>query len=48
MSPYTVPLAIRSASSSSSYFRIEMTGPKISSWAMVISGVTSANTVGLT
>ncbi len=46
--PYTVPLAMRRASSSSSYLRIDRTGPKISSWAMVISGVTSAKTVGLT
>ena len=41
-------LAIRTASSSSSYGMIASTGPKISSWAIVISGVTSENTVGRT
>jgi len=41
-------LASATASSTSLYFRIEMTGPKISSREMRISGVTSANTVGST
>jgi len=39
---------MRAASSSSSYRMMDSTGPKISSWAMVASGATSAKTVGLT
>jgi hypothetical protein len=41
-------LAIATASSSSLYGMIESTGPKISSRAMRIVGLTSANTVGRT
>ena len=41
-------LAIRMASSKSAAFMIPRTGPKISSCAMVISWVTSRNTVGST
>ena len=39
-------LAIRTASSSSSNVMTDRTGPKISSWAIRMSGVTSVNTVG--
>ena len=46
--PYWVPLAIRSASSSSSAPSTESTGPKISSWAMRISDETSSKIVGAT
>ena len=41
------PLAISTASSSDPYGRIDSTGPKISSWAIVMSGVTPEKTVGL-
>ena len=44
-SPYFVELAIAIASSSVSNGVTHTTGPKISSWKIVISGVTSANTV---
>ena len=43
-----VSLAIRTACSSSSYGRIDSTGPKISSCAMVILLRTFAKTVGCT
>ena len=41
-------MAIATASSSLLYFMTQRTGPKISSWAIVISLVTSVNTVGFT
>ena len=41
-------LAISTASSSVSYGMIDSTGPKISSRAIVMSGVTLENTVGRT
>ena len=47
-SPKMESLAIFTASSSVSYFMTQRTGPKISSCAMVMSFVTSVNTVGLT
>ena len=47
-SPYTVSLAIATASSSVSYGMIERTGPKISSCAIVMSRVTFEKTVGRT
>ena len=46
--PYSESLANSMASSSVEYVVMESTGPKISSRNMVISGVTSANTVGRT
>ena len=46
--PYTLSLAIRIASSSSSNGMTDSTGPKISSWAMVILLSTSVKSVGLT
>jgi len=42
------PLAIATASSSEEYGRIDSTGPKISSWAIVMSGRTPEKTVGRT
>ena len=47
-SPYFESLAMRTASSSSSNGIITSTGPKISSWAMVIELSTSAKIVGST
>jgi hypothetical protein len=41
-------LAMRTASSSSSKEQMTSTGPKISSWAMVALGFTSAKRVGST
>src|SRR3989344_3642295 len=47
-SPYSVALARRSTSSICLNGNAEITGPKISSRAMAISSLTSANTVGAT
>ena len=47
-SPYSVSLAIRTASSSSPNGMTDSTGPKISSRAMLMSLDTSANSVGAT
>ena len=44
--PYLESLAIRIASSSESYAMTHSTGPKISSWAIVMSFLTLTNTVG--
>ncbi|EUA91899.1 hypothetical protein I551_1621 [Mycobacterium ulcerans str. Harvey] len=46
--PYTLSLANRIASSSVSNGITDSTGPKISSWAMVIELSTSTKSVGLT
>ena len=43
-----MPLAISMASSSLSYGMTASTGPKISSWAIVMSDRTSEKTVGAT
>jgi hypothetical protein len=43
-----VALAISTASSSVSYGMTDSTGPKISSWAMVMSGRTPEKIVGRT
>ena len=45
-SPYSLSLAIRSASSSLSNAITDSTGPKISSRLIVCSWATSSNTVG--
>ena len=47
-SPYGLSLAIRTASSSSSYGMTTSTGPKISSCAIVMVLSTSVKSVGLT
>src|SRR5437667_70072 len=47
-SPYLLSLAMRTASSSSSNGMTTRTGPKISSWAIVIELSTSTNIVGST
>ena len=46
--PYVLSLAIRIASSSSSNGMTASTGPKISSWAIVMELSTSVKSVGLT
>src|SRR6266481_7958699 len=48
VSPYSTWLTSASIFSASLHFRIDSTGPKISSLAMRMSMVTSANTVGST
>jgi hypothetical protein len=47
-SPYRVPLAISTASSSESKLSTDSTGPKISSCAIRMSGVTRSKIVGST
>src|ERR1700683_4102067 len=47
-SPYSVPLATSTASSSSSTVSTDKTGPNISSWAMRMLGSTRSNSVAST